>query len=116
MALLRQIERCRPTAIAVPTEHGNLHETSSEFTDRKNVYGNCSHKWLLRLHGSRNEKMREFDTSTVDFFFYLYSAGFASWFFRRACKECKAEIAGRTALARPTVRDWTLRPFPADGS
>src|SRR5215472_17138396 len=29
MALLRQIEGRRPTAIAVPTEHGNLHETSS---------------------------------------------------------------------------------------
>src|SRR5712692_4570436 len=29
MAPLRQIESCRPTAIAVPTEHGNLHVPSS---------------------------------------------------------------------------------------
>src|SRR5260370_42346647 len=29
MAPLRQIESCRPTAVAVPSEHGNLHVPSS---------------------------------------------------------------------------------------
>jgi len=59
--------------------------------------------------------MREFVTSTVDFFFYLYTAGFASWFLPRAHKECKSRN-GYVAPTDTTVKDRVTLPFPADGS
>src|SRR5437879_5435667 len=50
MAPLRQIESCRPTAVAVPTEHGNLHVPSSGSKLFANFYGNpnCDRPTLLR--------------------------------------------------------------------
>src|SRR5713226_8281515 len=86
MAPLRQIESCRPTAIAVPTEHGNLHVPSSGLLSFRISTASRPANDSPSSAQPASRGAGQITTLVWTFFFYLHSQVFASAFFEAADK------------------------------